>query len=99
MVTHSIHRQPERPKQSRGKKRMSLRTRVLALSTATGILALAGSLYAGFGSGANAQTPPSPTAVVVVGGPQAVPLGRFFGSVTVAGAPAAAGSTVVASIG
>ncbi len=74
--------------------------RVLALTTLAGTFALVGGLALGSGGSAQAQTGASPTPAVNAGGPQAVPLARFFGTVTAAtGSTIAPGAMVVATIG
>jgi hypothetical protein len=78
---------------------MSLRVRALTLSTAAATLALAAGLFASIGGGVNAQVPATATAAVQAGGPQAVPLARFFGTVTSAGTPVISGAAIIATIG
>jgi hypothetical protein len=90
---------------------MSICSKATRLGALVGAAALLGGLaLAGAGAAVHAQTgtatptaaaptPTGPTPASNVGGPSAVPSARFFGTVTLNGSAAAAGTTVTASIG
>ncbi|HZU76972.1 MAG TPA: hypothetical protein VFA70_09430 [Dehalococcoidia bacterium] len=79
---------------------MKLHSRAPVPLAAAGIIVLAAGLAFGLGAGVHAQTPATPTPAVNVGGPQAVPSARFYGSVTGPnGAVVPPGTTVTALVG